>query len=86
MSTPRTAPARVWTLIAVSLATFMTYLDNNIVNVAIRGLKARLERPIGIIWHRDRLQSRAAEAFVQTAMQVSLDVDMPAVPSMSSAA
>ncbi len=24
-----------WTLVAVALATFMTYLDNNIVNVAI---------------------------------------------------
>ena len=55
-------------------------------NVAIRGLNATLERQIGIIWHRDRLQSRAAEAFIETAMQVSLDVDMPAVPSMSSAA
>jgi DNA-binding transcriptional LysR family regulator len=54
-------------------------------NVAIRGLNASLERQIGVIWHRDRLQSRAAEAFIETAMQVSLDVDMPAVPSMSSA-
>ena len=27
--------ARVWTLVAVSLATFMTYLDNNIINVAV---------------------------------------------------
>src|ERR671937_2386333 len=26
---------RSWTLVAVALATFMTYLDNNIVNVAI---------------------------------------------------
>ena len=26
---------RTWTLIAVALATFMTYLDNNIVNVAL---------------------------------------------------
>ena len=52
--------------------------------VAIRGLNANLDRQIGIIWHRDRLQSRAAEAFIQTAMQVSGDVEMPAVPSMSS--
>ena len=52
--------------------------------VAIRGLNANLERQIGIIWHRDRLQSRAAEAFIETAMQISSDVDMPAVPSMSS--
>ena len=54
--------------------------------VAIRGLDANLERQIGIIWHRDRLQSRAAEAFIETAMQVSSDVDMPAIPSMSSPA
>ena len=52
--------------------------------VAIRGLSASLDRQIGIIWHRDRLQSRAAEAFIETAMQISLDVEMPAVPSMSS--
>lgn len=51
--------------------------------VAIRGLSASLDRQIGIIWHRDRLQSRAAEAFIATAMQISLDVEMPKVPSMS---
>ena len=28
-------PRRWWTLVAVSLATFMTYLDNNVTNVAI---------------------------------------------------
>ena len=53
--------------------------------VAIRGINASLDRQIGIIWHRDRLQSRAAQAFIETAMQISLDVEMPAVPSMSSA-
>ncbi|MDP9464941.1 MAG: LysR family transcriptional regulator [Actinomycetota bacterium] len=52
--------------------------------VAIRALNANLERQIGIIWHRDRLQSRAAEAFIETAVQISLDVDMPTVPSLSS--
>ncbi|HEY7628620.1 MAG TPA: LysR family transcriptional regulator [Ilumatobacteraceae bacterium] len=52
-------------------------------NVAIRGLSSALERQIAIIWHRDRLQSRAAEAFIATAMQVSLEVDMPKVPSYS---
>jgi DNA-binding transcriptional LysR family regulator len=51
--------------------------------VAIRGLNISLERQIGIIWRRDRLQSRAAEAFIETAMQISSDVDMPAVPSLS---
>jgi DNA-binding transcriptional LysR family regulator len=55
-------------------------------NVAIRGINANLERQIGIIWYRDRQQSRAAEAFIATAMQISRDVDMPAVPSMSSTA
>ena len=45
--------------------------------VAIRGLNTSLDRQIGIIWHRDRLQSRAAEAFIETAMQISSDVDMP---------
>lgn len=52
--------------------------------VAIRGLNANLERQIGIIWHGDRLQSRAAQAFIETAVQISLDVDMPTVPSLSS--
>ncbi|HEY4609542.1 MAG TPA: LysR family transcriptional regulator substrate-binding protein, partial [Ilumatobacteraceae bacterium] len=51
--------------------------------VAIRALNANLDRQIGIIWHRDRLQSRAAEAFIETAMQISSEVDMPAVPSLS---
>lgn len=36
--------ARRWTLIAVSLATFMTYLDNNIINVAI----PTIERDLGL--------------------------------------
>lgn len=33
---------RAWTLLAVSLATFMTYLDNNIVNVAIPAIQRDL--------------------------------------------
>src|SRR5689334_13671466 len=32
-------PSRTWTLVAVSLATFMTYLDNNIVNVAMPSIQ-----------------------------------------------
>src|SRR4051794_36863132 len=31
-----------WTLVAVGLATFMTYLDNNIVNVAIPDIQREL--------------------------------------------
>ncbi len=52
--------------------------------VAIRALNANLERQIGIVWHGDRQQSRAAQAFVETAVQISLGVDMPTVPSLSS--
>src|SRR3954464_12255077 len=42
---------RVWTLIAVSLATFMTYLDNNIVNVAIPAIQRDLHlSTAGLEW------------------------------------
>jgi EmrB/QacA subfamily drug resistance transporter len=34
--------SRTWTLLAVSLATFMTYLDNNIVNVALPAMQRDL--------------------------------------------
>jgi EmrB/QacA subfamily drug resistance transporter len=37
-----TSRRRTWTLITVSLATFMTYLDNNIVNVAIPAIQRDL--------------------------------------------
>ena len=33
---------RIWVLVTVSLATFMTYLDNNIVNVAIPAIQRDL--------------------------------------------
>jgi MFS family permease len=33
---------RTWTLVTVALATFMTYLDNNIVNVAIPAIQRDL--------------------------------------------
>jgi EmrB/QacA subfamily drug resistance transporter len=35
-------PRRWWTLVAVSLATFMTYLDNNVTNVAIPTIQRSL--------------------------------------------
>ena len=38
---PTTTTRRPWALLAVALATFMTYLDNNIVNVAHPGHPAR---------------------------------------------
>ena len=40
-----------WTLVAVALATFMTYLDNNIVNVAIPAIQRELGlTTAGIEW------------------------------------
>lgn len=42
---------RTWTLLAVSLATFMTYLDNNIVNVAIPAIQRDLDlTTAGLEW------------------------------------
>src|SRR5580692_10863608 len=40
-----------WTLVAVALATFMTYLDNNIVNVAIPAIQRSLHlNTAGLEW------------------------------------
>lgn len=45
------APSRMWPLLAVSLATFMTYLDNNIINVAIPTIQRDLHlSQSGIEW------------------------------------
>src|ERR1700722_8029954 len=42
---------RWWTLVAVSLATFMTYLDNNVTNVAIPTIQRSLHLSIaGLEW------------------------------------
>jgi len=42
---------RWWTLVAVSLATFMSYLDNNVVNVAIPTIQRNLHLSIaGLEW------------------------------------
>jgi len=44
-------PRRWWILVAVSLATFMTYLDNNIVNVAIPTIQRSLHLSVaGLEW------------------------------------
>ncbi len=44
-------PGRRWTLLAVALATFMTYLDNNIINVAIPTIQRDLRlSESGIEW------------------------------------
>src|ERR1700710_222560 len=42
---------RTWALVTVSLATFMTYLDNNIVNVAVPAIQRDLgPPPSGLEW------------------------------------
>src|ERR1700755_3362479 len=42
---------RWWTLVAVSLATFMTYLDNNVTNVAIPTIQRSLHLSVsGLEW------------------------------------
>jgi EmrB/QacA subfamily drug resistance transporter len=44
-------PRRWWALVAVSLATFMTYLDNNVTNVAIPTIQRSLHLSIaGLEW------------------------------------
>src|SRR5664279_4684660 len=43
--------SRQWALLAVSLATFMTYLDNNIINVAIPAIQRDLHlTTAGLEW------------------------------------
>src|SRR3954447_16883256 len=43
--------SRSWALLAVSLATFMTYLDNNIVNVALPAIQRDLHlTAAGLEW------------------------------------
>jgi EmrB/QacA subfamily drug resistance transporter len=42
MTTSETTTRRPWALLAVALATFMTYLDNNIVNVALPAIQRDL--------------------------------------------
>jgi MFS family permease len=44
-------PRRWWALVAVSLATFMTYLDNNVTNVAIPTIQRSLHLSVaGLEW------------------------------------
>jgi EmrB/QacA subfamily drug resistance transporter len=44
-------PRRWWALVAVSIATFMTYLDNNVVNVAIPTIERSLHLSVsGLEW------------------------------------
>ena len=50
---------RTWTLIAVALATFMTYLDNNIVNVALPVIQRDLHlSTAGLEWIADGAEVR----------------------------
>ena len=51
LALPRQQDRRWWILVAVSLATFMTYLDNNVTNVAIPTIQRSLHLSIaGLEW------------------------------------
>src|SRR3978361_729342 len=51
MTVPAPPPRRPWALLAVALATFMTYLDNNIVNVALPAIQRELHlTTAGLEW------------------------------------
>src|SRR6478609_8809373 len=51
MTTSETTTRRPWALLAVALATFMTYLDNNIVNVALPAIQRDLHlTTAGLEW------------------------------------
>ena len=51
MTTPARTRARWWALTAVSLATLMTYLDNNVINVAIPTIQRSLHLSVtGLEW------------------------------------
>ena len=44
----------------------------------------QLGRTIGIVWHQDRYRTRAAEAFVDTAVRVAGSIGMPTIPVVTS--
>lgn len=44
----------------------------------------RLTRRIGIMWHQDRDRSRAAEAFVETAVAAAERIGLPSIPVVTS--
>jgi len=44
----------------------------------------RMARRISIVWHQDRYRSRAAEAFVETAIAVAQNIGLPTVPVVTS--
>lgn len=41
-------------------------------------------RNISIVWHQDRYRSRAAEAFVETAVEVAANIAIPSIPVVTS--
>jgi DNA-binding transcriptional LysR family regulator len=46
--------------------------------------RQRIIRRISIVWHQDRYRSRAAEAFVETAVAVARSIGLPHVPVVTS--
>lgn len=66
-------------LLAVEL-----FVPDAAVTVLPLAANQRLSRSIGIVWHQDRYRSRAAEAFVDTAISVARGIGLPAIPVVTS--
>jgi len=60
--------------VGVSVAPLLT-VDEDDERIVVVDLQGRIEpRVIGLVWHADRAHSPAAEAFVQSAVEVCLDL------------
>jgi DNA-binding transcriptional LysR family regulator len=66
-------------LLAVEL-----FVPDSAVTVLPIAASQQMTRHIHIVWHRDRYRSRAAEAFVETAVMVGQRIGMPEVPVVTS--
>ncbi len=66
-------------LLAVEL-----FVPDAAVTVLPLSARQRISRSISIVWHQDRYRSRAAEAFVETAIAVARNIGLPTVPVITS--
>ena len=66
-------------LLAVEL-----FVPDAAVTVLPLSTKQSISRSISIVWHQDRYRSRAAEAFVETAIAVARNIGLPTVPVITS--
>jgi DNA-binding transcriptional LysR family regulator len=68
----------------VPLMAVELFVPDAAVTILPLAAKSRVSRSIGIIWHKDRYRSRAAEAFVETAIAVAANIGMPDTPVVTS--